>query len=120
MNTRFFPGYHALPIMGLPENGENTKPSHFKKDISATKYVFLQAIYNLRFIGPIVMGMGGFVLLCVWVVMYNEKDRLANGESKMISSDDDVYNKAIQVVLRLPHISFSGISSTIFLTKFLD
>ena len=89
-------GYHALSIMGLPETEDNTKPSHFKKDISATKYVFLQVLYNLRFIGPIVMGMGGFVLLCVWVVMYNEKDRLTNGESKMISSDDDVYNKAIQ------------------------
>ena len=89
-------GYQSTNILDIQDWDESKKPGKYKNKLSSSQYVTLQIMYNLRYVGPVVMGVGGFILLCICVVMYNEKDRVQTGQSKMISSDADIYNQAIQ------------------------
>ena len=89
-------GYQSPYIMEIRHWEEGDTPKDHKDELSPTDDIIFTVLYDFRYVGPVVMGVGGFIMLCVCVVMYNEKDRIETGESKMISSDTDIYNRAIQ------------------------
>ena len=61
--------YHASSaIMGLKE--KDMKPAEAAEYLSESDTRIYRLLYNFRIIGPILMGIGGFVILCCIVVAY--------------------------------------------------
>ena len=69
-----FIAYHASSsIMGL--GSKDMHPGEADKQLSEGDSRIYKLLYNLRIVGPILMGTGGFIILCSIVVAYRVRKK---------------------------------------------